>query len=259
MRIFAIKLVTSLLVCFPVASCSASSEERALKELAKMQAVDFFDDSAQRALAEAVERGNLDRARTALAQGADVNAVGRDGMTPLFWALAKQNIDGFRFLLEQGSNPNIIVELPPHFQEAQAGAMEMAAQMEDPAYLRTLLEHGGDPNIIVNEQWDIPLIYRAIMSRRLDNVSILLDAGAKINHRDKSNATPLMQAITSRQFEIALLLLRSGADPTLEANTGSSVVDFIRKYGDRGIDTRTNDLTAYHEFVAELRDKGLLD
>lgn len=164
-RVLDIKLVAALLLCFLVPSCSVSSEERALKELAKMHTADFFDDPAQRLLDEALERGNLDRARTALKQGADINAVGRDGMTPLFWALAKQNITGFRFLLEQGSDPNVVVELPPNLQEEQAGAMEMTAQLEDPAYLRALLEHGGDPNITVNQQWDIPLIYRAIMSR----------------------------------------------------------------------------------------------
>lgn len=259
MRIIDVKLVIALLMCFPLASCLAAPEERALKELERMQATEFFDDPAQRALGEAVERGNLEQARAALEQGADVNALGRDGMVPLFWALAKQNVDGFRFLLKQGADPNVVVDLPRHFQESRAGAMEMASQLEDPAYLRALLEHGGDPNTIVNELWDIPLIYRAIMSRRLDNVRILLEAGAEINHRDKSNATPLIQAITARQFETALFLLRSGADPTIEANTGSSAVDFVRKYGERGIDTRTNDLAAYHEFVEELRERGLLD
>src|SRR5699024_12662879 len=83
----------------------ASTEYPALKELRRMQASYFFDDPVQRSLANAVERGNIDQARVAIENGAEVNAVGKEGMVPLFWALTKQNIDGFRFLLEQGADP----------------------------------------------------------------------------------------------------------------------------------------------------------
>jgi len=245
-------------VCLVLACCSLTPEERALRELQRMQAAEFFDDSAQRALANAVERGSTQEARTALEQGADVNAIGREGMTPLFWALAKQNIDGFRFLLEHGADPDIVVDLPEDFQDRQAGAMEIAARLENPDYLRALLEHGGDPNLIVNRQWNIPVLYRAIMSRRPDNVLLLLEFGAQIDHQDISGQTPLIKATNARMFETALLLLRQGADPTIEDRLGHGPADIVMQFGNRGIDRRTNDLAAFDEFVEELQAQGLL-
>jgi len=258
MKEFAMKLIIAILVGLSAASCSASSEERALKELKRMQVSDFFSAPVQRSLAEAVERGNLNQAQEALDQGADVDAIGKNGMTPLFWALAKQNVDGFRFLLEQGANPNAVVDLPRHFQDRQAGAMEMAAQLEDPAYLRSLLEHGGDPNTIVNRSWNMPLLYRAIMSRRPENVLLLLEFGADIDHRDNAGQTPLLKAINATMFEIALLLLRQDADPTVANQWGNTPADLVMQFGNRGIDRRTNDLAAFDEFVKELKARGLL-
>lgn len=136
--------------------------------------------------------------------------------------------------------------------------MEMAARLENPDYLRALLEHGGDPNLIVNRQWNIPVLYRAIMSRRPDNVLLLLEFGADIDHRDGANVTPLNRATTARMFEIALLLLRQGADPTIKNRWGNGPADIVMKFGNRGIDRRTNDLAAFDEFVEELQAQGLL-
>lgn len=253
-----IRLLVGSMIVLLLASCAATAEQRAMKELERMRAADFFDDSTQRLLAEAVQRGNLEQAMAALAQGADVDAVGREGMTPLFWALAKQNIEGFRFLLAEGANPNIVVDLPRNFQDRQAGSMEIAAQLDDPAYLRSLLEHGGDPNTIVNRFGNIPLLYRAIMSRRPDNVLLLLEFGADIDYRDSSGQTPLIKATNATMYEIALLLLREGADPTIKDWLGHGPADNVMQFGNRGIDRRTNDLAAFDEFVKELKARGLL-
>lgn len=259
MQALACKMIVALLVWFPLIACSGSSDERALRALKKMQASDFFENSAQQLLAKAIEKGDLVQLNKALERGADVNAVGRDGMTPLFWAISKQNIDGFRFLLEHGADPNIVVELPDGFQESEAGAMEMAARMKDSRYLRLLLEHGGNPNTIIDSEGQIPLLYRAIMSRQSDNVTLLVEFGADIDHQDRAGETPLMQAATARIFGIALLLLRQGADPTIKNQWGNAPAYIVKQFGNRGIDTRTDDLSAYYEFVEELRKRGLLD
>jgi len=258
MRVIPIGPLVALLMILPLASCIASTEYPALKELRRMQASYFFDDPVQRSLANAVERGNIDQARVAIENGAEVNAVGKEGMVPLFWALTKQNIDGFRFLLEQGADPNIVVNLPRHFQDRQAGAMEMAAQLENPAYLKALLEHGGDPNIIVNKGWDMPVLYRSIMSRRPDNVLLLIKFGADIDHRDNAGQTPLIKATNATMFELALLLLRQGADPTIKDRLGDGPAEIVMQFGNRGIDRRTNDLAAFDEFVEELKARELL-
>src|SRR5690554_2356891 len=104
----------------------------------------------------------------------------------------------------------------------------------------------------------MPLLYRAIMSRRPDNVLMLLEFGADINHRDYVGKTPLIDATTARMFETALLLLRQGADPTIKNQWGNGPADIVMQFGNRGIDRRTNDLVAFDEFVDELKARGLL-
>jgi len=215
----------------------------------------FFDSEPQVLLAEAATRGDIEGMQEALTRGADPNAVGRHEMTPLFWAMLKQSFTAYEFLLEEGADPNLDV-YPPGGQ-GYGSPIEMAALMPEPDYLRAALKHGGDPNKTYGVS-DFPIIYRAITHRQLDNIKLLLRHGAEINYQDESGGTPIIEAVTATQFEIALYLLREGADPTLSLWTGSSAVDFIKKYGNRGTDRRTNDLAAFDELVKELKDRGLL-
>lgn len=222
-----------------------------------MQSGDYFDEPAQIALANAVAQGDVSGMQQAIKRGADVDRIGREGMVPLYWALLKRSAVGFKYLLEQGANPHTVTSLPDEFQESKASVMDLAASDPDPSYIKALLEHGANPNIVVNE-WNHPIIYRAIMTDRLENVKLLVLYGADINHKDKLNRTPLMKAVTARQFEIALFLLQAGADPTIEYDLGGSPIDIVEKYGARGIVKGSNDDAAYDEFVKELQERGFL-
>ena len=251
-------LALVVLLMLPLASCSASSQYRAMNELRKMKATDYFNIPADQQLAEAVASGNLRKAREAISQGAYINAVGNESMMPIIWALLKQNYTGFKFLLEEGADPNVIIDLPNHFQDDKFGLMQFAAGLEDSDYLRALLEHGGDPNTIINRVWNMPVIYSSIMARRTENILLLLEFGADINHRDHSGTTPISKAVNANAFEIAVLLLRKGADPTVEDQWGYDAADTVMQFGIGGIDRRTNDLAAYREFVRELKARELL-
>lgn len=231
------------------------AERRARQSVAQAKAEDYFDSPEQIALAKAVERGDIEAMQRAIAQGADVNCIGRQGVTPLFWALIKQNFKGYRFLLEQGADPNLDVE--PSNRGWQA-VIEFAAAHPEFRWLKAALEHGGNPNATYTE-WELPIIYEAILYRRLDNVKLLLEHGADINYQDKSGGTPLHKAVSTRIFTIALFLLTKGADPTQKDRWGDSPVDIVAQFGNRGIDRRTNDLAAYDDFVAELKRRGLLE
>lgn len=276
-----IDLLMLLLACFPLTACSearqsevsvmrsssqaavtavggwAEVERRAQAIVARAQAEDYFDSKPQAALASAAARGDVEAMKEALAQGADVNAVGNEGITPLFWAMIKQNVEGYTFLLEQGADPNL--NTPPPRGQGYRSPIELAAAMPQTNYLEAALEHGGDPNKTYSA-WDLPIIYQAIMHRQLDNVQLLIQNGAQINYQDRSGGTPIIEAVTAKQFEIALYLLRAGADPTLEVSrSGSSAVDFVKRHGNRGTDRRTSDLAAFDEFVRELKDRDFLE
>jgi len=234
------------------------SEGEMFDKLSNIRAENIFRSSTQLALIKAVDAKDQDALIAAIGKGADIDAPGSESITPLFWALIKRNPEGLTLLLEQGADPNKIIMLPENFQEKSTSAMDVASRMDDSQYLKILLKRGGNPNLHVND-WDEPVLHRAIMYRQLDNVKLLVEHGADINHQDKSGTTPLMQAVLGTMYEVALYLLRQGGDPNLSNKHGVNPVALVERFGEGGIKKGTNDLAAYHEFVAELRKRGLMN
>jgi len=223
-----------------------------------MKAEAYFADPVQIKLAKAAAKGDKAAMDKAITAGAAVNGVGAEGMTPLFWALSKQNLEGFNHLLDKDADPNTLSHWMAEGKERSAGALELAAGVENPGYLRALLDHGGDPNTLVTKGGK-PLLYQAMINRRLDNVKLLLKYGADINQQENSLETPLMRATKANLYEIALFLLRAGADPTIKNDVDYGPADNVIKYGNRGINRATNDMEAFYEYVDELAKRGLLN
>ena len=235
-----------------------SDETRALFELNRMTASSYYTAPSQVMLITALGKGDLQAAQKAIDQGADTNAIGNDGMTPLFWALGKQNLASVRFLLEHGANPNLIT----HWRnqaglEQVASAPHLAAMMESTDFLRAVLDGGGDPNLVEDHRTKEAPIYPAILHQRRANVDLLLQKGADINHRNLSGATPINYAVSANHYSLALLLLKSGADPRIKDRWGYSAIDTTKKFGDRGVANGSKDAAAYAEFIGELKRLGL--
>ncbi len=63
------------------------------------KAEDYFQDPAVVALCKAIEDNNIKEMERLIAEGADVNALGKDGMTSLLWAFPDRKIERFACLL----------------------------------------------------------------------------------------------------------------------------------------------------------------
>lgn len=240
-----------------LSACAMSDTSRAVLELKRMKPERYFTDRVQADFVAAVGGGDLQRAQQLLAQGANVNAIGKEGMTPLFWAIGKQNLEGFRFLLSHGANPNLIVRWKDtKGREQSENTLRLAAMLENAAYLQAALDAGGNPNLIVNSIRQTPL-YTAILHQRRANVVLLLQRGAGINHLDKAQKTPINHAISMNHYSLALLLLKRGADPKIKNRWGYSAIDTAKQFGNRGVVIGSADEAAYTEFVAELKRLGL--
>lgn len=142
-------------------------------------------------------------------------------MTPLIWTLIHGNKAGFLHLLARGGNPN---------QEMADGrsVMSLTAQQKDAWFLNAALAHGGDPNVRSNQDQTTP-IFDAILARRAGNVEILLRHGANPNAVMSWGESPLTTAAATNQYEIAYLLLTSGADPARVDHYGHTVLSIIRR------------------------------
>lgn len=230
-----------------------------------MKAKDYFESEAQIRFVEAVAKGDDVRMRELLAQGADVDAVGKKEMRPLFWALAKQSLKGFTFLLEKGADPNFYMEdIDDQPHQHKPSLMEFLAEADAQQYLKLALEHGGNPNLVVESYYPDgrlssrnTIIFSAIMRNQTENVRILAEAGANLDYQNSAKQTPMMTAAGIKNFDIVYLLLEKGADPTLKNRWDMDVIDRIKKYGDRGMRKGGEQYRWYLKVIEELKSRGL--
>lgn len=198
-----------------------------------MKPADYFEPGPQRALAETAGKGDTSTMGNLLSQGAKIDFQGKEGMTALIWALLQQNQKGYEYLLEKGANPNLRMAESTLTSDGVTdgnSAVSLAAMHVDPWYLEVTLKHRGDPNI-VNPVKGSPVIFQCIMlldhSRpqpRLEQLKLLIAAGANLNARNKSDLTPLMYAASLNRYDMAHLMLVAGADPGQKTKWGTTVV-----------------------------------
>jgi ankyrin repeat protein len=95
--------------------------------------------STERMLEVAVETGDLQAARTAIAQGASVNHRDWTGATPLHTAAWRGDLAMARLLIDAGARINVLDD------RSGETPLHSAARGAEPAMLVFLLEAGADP------------------------------------------------------------------------------------------------------------------
>ncbi|MEX0794018.1 MAG: ankyrin repeat domain-containing protein [Pirellulaceae bacterium] len=178
----------------------------------------FFDDPQVIALCKAIEANDLEEIDRLIQAGADVNAKGKENMTPLLWSYPDNKLARFEKLLEHGADPNVKFEgrFGTDYFNPGDSVTHVAAQTKFDGYLAAVLKHGGDPNLT---GWigNLPLhLVISYAPNKRERIRLLLDAGADIDGLSGSDVTPVMWATSwGRQFSLALFLLENGADPTV--------------------------------------------
>lgn len=208
--------LTCLFVLFGML-CGCSVHSRRLQE--------YFPDPRVRALVRAVEKEDVKEIDRLVTQGINVNARGKDGMTPLIWAIYHLKKASYRALLEHGADPNLQIQSGRH---AGGSVMQAAAGLSDSFYLKLALEHGGNPNLVnPYSSYKRTPLFSAIdpfNPHVKENVDMLIKSGANLN-TDFNGVTPLMSAVASGRYDIVYLLLQAGADFHLEQK---SLVAYIQ-------------------------------
>ena len=220
-----------------------------------MKAKDYFEGELQIQFVEAVAKGDETRMRELLKQGADVNAVSVEEIHPLFWAMAKRSLKGFEFLLKNGADPNYSTGNVED-KESFFSAMELAASADNSDYLLLLLEYGGNPNLMIGNGTR-SLINQAVIYNQTENVRLLIEAGADMDHEDFSGKTPMMTAANFNNYEIVYLFLEKGADPTIISRWGNDLSGQIKLIADRAMEFKQ--YKWYLMVVNELKSRGLLE
>lgn len=214
-RAFAVALFRGGAVVLPIAVQTACRGEQTVNGTTVDR---WFADPRARDLADAAGRGDADRVAALIRAGADPNAAGRDGVTPLVWALGRHSRGGVRALLAHGADPNAKGTPALH-------ALTLAASADDPELLRALLDAKGDPSAC--DSGGDPLLRTAIMHRRIENVRLLAGRGANLNALDRGHSTPVLTAADTDQWDVVALLLERGADPNIPDNGGGTVANTL--------------------------------
>jgi len=156
-----------------VVLCAVASAGCLETSVGNMTAHEAFSDERVAKMVNAAVNGDLDEVDQQIKAGADVNAIGKDGISPLLFVLINRQIKGMEHLLKAGANPNYKAAL------RNGSAMYLAAGGNWPEALELLLKYGGDPNLRGN--LNEPLLFIAVNQFRKENIDLLLRHGADVN------------------------------------------------------------------------------
>jgi hypothetical protein len=187
------------------------------------------------ALAAAVVRMDVAEVKEALRQGADVNVRiaegGKDARSGFrFWRdllsgrraqgkvalgyVTSPYIEGrmriVRTLVEAGADPNT-----RGFRKATP--LMAAVSVADEEVMTFLLKSGATLNL--KDEDGLTALHYAVQGVRdagATVVAMLLDAGSDVNAVDYADATPLLLAVLNQSDSAVELLLKHGADPSVE-------------------------------------------
>ena len=209
---------------------------------------DFSDNPKAAKLCKAITKKNVAEMERLIADGAEVNAVSKDGITPLFFAFHfPRDPRPFACLLEHGADPNLPVN-PTCIDDLMisslsgASAVHLVAHGDYNRLFKTVFEHGGDANlrrdVSLGQFSTTPfLMIRHDAPDAVERMEFLVQCGANLNDRFASGATKLIQSTNmnaagqhyDQSCRLALALLNAGADFRLDAKSGpcSNQKDYI--------------------------------
>jgi uncharacterized protein len=186
-----------------------------------MDEKEVFGDSRVVSLVQAASRGDAAGVQNAIAIGADPNAKGRDGLTPLFFVLSTtRNSAGIQALIKSGADPAYPVS-------DLGSAIIVAAKGNDTSLLRAMLDAGTNPN--ARNQSNEPAIKVAVMSNRWENLDLLIDYGADINAVDYGGTTVAITLSSINQYEKVAKLIERGADVSHVAKNGQTIANTLER------------------------------
>lgn len=147
----------------------------------------------------AVEIGDLDQLERNLYWGADVNAKGPEGLTPLHKAAQKGSLVISRILVTQGAD---LSALDPQGHSPLVKSLIA----RNPLLADYLVKQGAklDANAVLHET-------ARLGSADRDVIDFLVKQGADIDHQDERGDTPLHTAIRHNQRVVVKYLLIRGA------------------------------------------------
>ncbi|WP_039457870.1 ankyrin repeat domain-containing protein [Candidatus Jidaibacter acanthamoebae] len=241
----------------PVMKAARYGNIEKIKSFIKLGADINYQHNKRTVLLTAISWRQIETVKFLLSLGAIIP----EGMA-LYEAVSSNSIEIINLLLERGADPMLIDEI--HFKRLKhsikkyptsytkvvgivnkwseqrklknidklnvtssdntiTGKAFKAIEDNDISIIKHILHAGVDPNNLINEQ-GLTLLGQAGQSGRYKITEILLKNKADPNKYKGFYYAPITKALTFGHFNIAKLLLRYGADPTIEDCSGGNLL-----------------------------------
>ena len=262
--------IITLTLLLLIASLPARSQQRPIDE-------EFLD---------AVEKKDIPKINLLLKQGANINAQARiNGYFALQYAINWPDISLVTLLLDKGANVNLADEGGNTALTAAAGrrgpenaaivklliarganihanndaAIIDAAREAEPEVVRLLLAKGAPANVRAKDRYNNTVLMEAASGGSVENVKLLLDAGADLKALNEDGQTALMKAVRldhryapAQRLPIIELLLSKGADINQKDKSGQTPLLFsVDQYM-----SESGGFISHPEVVKLLLDRG---
>ena len=171
----------------------------------------LFKNTPAWELAKATRAGNADKMNAIIKENPDIinYQEPKYGQTLLMITVLRQQYKPFKVLLDNNADVNI----HNNFNESSALAYAVSMPWFSKKFVDALVQKGANVNVKGNKVVWTPLI-RAVTSKRIDFVELLIENGAVINYYGEDGGSAFSDAIMLKKYEIAYLLLQKGADYT---------------------------------------------
>ena len=154
-----------------------------------------------------------------------INAVGKNGLTPLMAAARYQDLPTVKALLKAGANPN---GAPCRVPLNSMSGSEVWEWPRSLVIASALIDAGADPNGLPGCQ--PPLVSAAIVGNR-KATELLLKAGAKIDQPDTDGETAATTAMLMGEGRLVLYLLDHGASLWSASKFGITIAGEVNSDG----------------------------
>lgn len=170
--------------------------------------------------------GRVSQIQPFIEQGANVNIISRDNITPLYLAVQQGHTEMTKMLLDNGANVNAQ-------SSDKVTSLYIAAQKGHVEIVKLLLKRGADTELGYKGKFT-PL-YVAAANGNDEIVRLLLNYNADVNSTDNNGWTALHISSSKGHLDVVKLLLKRNANPQLKTNNGDTPLSLARQNGHRDI------------------------
>mmetsp|Transcript_5917 Transcript_5917/g.17020 ORF Transcript_5917/g.17020 Transcript_5917/m.17020 type:complete len:928 (-) Transcript_5917:85-2868(-) len=201
--------------------------------------IDATHSNGGTALIEASTGNSSESVSFLLERGAAVDRKDMDGVTPLMAVASQGNLEGLEAVLSALQKSMSADALKEHINLASFSggtSVMFSAAGGHPACTKRLIELGADVNEIAQATPEylekladmiekgtyteeephvdgVTAVHVAAQGGHLEDVQILVEAGADVTVQDDEDRTPLLLAVKGNYGEVASALVEAGADP----------------------------------------------